>query len=252
MALSQLSLEGKDRIQVAIDRLRQFEPPAGYQLAFSGGKDSIVIYDLAQRSAVRFHPFFTWTGIDPPQVYYFVKQHYPQVEIRKPEKTMWQLIEEHHILPTRQIRFCCQHLKEKTNSGYVITGVRWSESIGRRKRRFVEAHKNWPGTIFLNAIVDWTNAEVWEYIRRFQLPYCKLYDEGFRRLGCILCPLASASAIALEMERFPKHVLMWKHACDRLVASSVNSPFRTGEELFNWWISRKASKVSLQQCPMFN
>lgn len=41
--IHQLNMHGKDKVQVAIDRLKAFEPPEGYYLAFSGGKDSVVI-----------------------------------------------------------------------------------------------------------------------------------------------------------------------------------------------------------------
>lgn len=252
MALGQLNFESKNKIEVAIDRIRQFEPPEGYQLAFSGGKDSIVIYHLAQTSGVKFHPFMNWTGIDPPELYQFVKEHYPQIEIRKPEKTMWQLIDEHGMLPLRKVRFCCEYLKERGNKGYLLTGVRWAESIARRKRKLVEVSYRDSSVIFVNPILDWNNFEVWEYIRRFTLPYCKLYDEGFQRIGCILCPFARGQVIKLEMQRFPRHVLMWKHACERLLEKHGNDKFSTGEELFNWWISRERYKDDKHQCPMFN
>ena len=46
-------LSGKTLDEVAIDRIREFEPEGGYWLAFSGGKDSIVILDLARFAAAR-------------------------------------------------------------------------------------------------------------------------------------------------------------------------------------------------------
>ena len=54
MGLTQLNFEGYDKVQVAIMRLQQFQPPEGYYLAFSGGKDSVVLYDLAVKSGVKF------------------------------------------------------------------------------------------------------------------------------------------------------------------------------------------------------
>ena len=47
MGLSQLNFAGLNKVEVAIMRLREFEPPGGYYLAFSGGKESVVIDDLA-------------------------------------------------------------------------------------------------------------------------------------------------------------------------------------------------------------
>ena len=49
MALIEETLFGTvDKVQIAIDRLKAFEPADGYWLAFSGGKDSVVIKRLAQ------------------------------------------------------------------------------------------------------------------------------------------------------------------------------------------------------------
>jgi len=252
MALTQLNFAGLNKVEVAIMRLKEFEPTEGYQLAFSGGKDSVVIYHLAEVSQVKFHPFMNWTGIDPPELYQFVKEHYPDIEIRRPGKTMWQLIKENQMLPLRKVRFCCEELKERGTSGYLITGIRWAESTARKNRRMVEASFKYCNLVFVHPIIDWSNYDVWEYIRLHSLPYCKLYDEGFTRLGCILCPFTRRTEVELQMRRFPKHVLMWKHACDRLIETQTNPRFKTGQEMFDWWLTRERYKDDKHQCPMFN
>lgn len=52
--------------QEAIDFLRQHEPQEGYQLCFSGGKDSIVMRHLADLAGVKYKALFNCTTIDPP------------------------------------------------------------------------------------------------------------------------------------------------------------------------------------------
>lgn len=241
MSISQLNLEGKNRPEVAIERLQDNEPPGGYQLAFSGGKDSVVIYDLVVKSKVKFTPYMNWTGIDPPELYRFVKITYPQIEIRKPLKTMWRLIEEKQLLPRRDIRFCCEYLKEHGNTGFIITGVRWTESIARRKRRMVEISYRDKNVNFIHPIIDWTNYEVWEYIRAHGLPYCELYDKGFKRIGCLMCPMASVAETKRQIELYPKYVQAYIRACDRLIANGHDGhgKWKTGEEMFNWWVSKE-------------
>ena len=89
--MGQLTLEGKTMEQVAIERLQFHEPKEGYWLAFSGGKDSQVIYDLAVRAGVRFDAHYNVTGIDPPELVRHIREHYPTVQRDMPEKSIWQL-----------------------------------------------------------------------------------------------------------------------------------------------------------------
>ena len=51
----------RDKVQIAIDRLRTFEPPEGYYLAFSGGKDSQAVYHLCREAGVKFDAHYSLT-----------------------------------------------------------------------------------------------------------------------------------------------------------------------------------------------
>ena len=66
MGLEQLNFEGKDKVQMAIERLKMFEPPEGYYLAFSGRKDTQCIYHLAKEAGVKFDAHFSFSTVDPP------------------------------------------------------------------------------------------------------------------------------------------------------------------------------------------
>ena len=83
-------LFGHDKIEETIERLKIFEPPEGYYLAFSGGKDSCVIKDLAIRSGVKFFPYMQLTTVDPPEVIIFTKKNHPDVKFIRPKYTMKQ------------------------------------------------------------------------------------------------------------------------------------------------------------------
>ena len=106
MGLEQLNFEGKNKVEVAVDRLQQFEPPEGYYGAFSGGKDSEVIYDLSVKARVKVDWHYNKTGIDPPELVYFIRQHYHDMVYEKPLEPIWHLIERKG-LPRRNARFCC-------------------------------------------------------------------------------------------------------------------------------------------------
>lgn len=55
-----------DKVQIAINRLKNFEPPDGYFVAFSGGKDSQCIYHLCEMAGVKFDAHYSVTSVDPP------------------------------------------------------------------------------------------------------------------------------------------------------------------------------------------
>jgi len=141
MMIHQLNMNGMDKVQVAIDRFRTFEPPEGYYLAFSGGKDSVVIKALADMAGVKYDAHYNLTSVDPPELVQFVKS-FPDVIIDRPKDkdgnqiTMWNLIPRKKMPPTRIVRYCCKELKEVGGQGrLVVTGVRWAESPNRKNNQ---------------------------------------------------------------------------------------------------------------------
>lgn len=140
--LGQLNLWGKNKVEVAIDRLQSFEPKEGYYLAFSGGKDSQCIYHLAKMAGVKFDAHYRITSVDPPELVRFIKTQYPDVALDYPRDadgnviTMWNLIPKQTIPPTRKARYCCDKLKESGGEGRLtVTGVRWAESPARKQNQ---------------------------------------------------------------------------------------------------------------------
>lgn len=243
---------GKTRADLAIDRLRQFEPPEGYYLAFSGGKDSIVIHDLAVKSGVKFSAHYSQGGIDPPELVHFIMRYYPYVERHRPETSIWNMVQSHGM-PTRVRRWCCAIIKESLGSGIVVTGVRWAESAKRRRRNMVESCNNRPGKRYLNPIIDFTDADVWEYIRENHLPYCGLYDEGFKRLGCIMCPMTTRQQTKIEAARWPELAMAWEHAARRFYDANNGDLERypTFDSFYSgWWLQRLRGREMVADCQM--
>ena len=242
-------LDGRAMDDVAIERLRFFEAealdmhPDGYWLAFSGGKDSCVILDLAKRSGVKFEAHHNLTTCDPPELVRFVKT-FPDVQIDKPLMTMWALIRKKQMPPRRNARFCCEVLKERGGAGrMVLTGVRAGESHARSKRQMVEACYTDKTKRFIHPIIDWPTAAVWDYIRSRGLPYCCLYDEGFKRVGCVLCPMVRD--VARQVERWPRLCAAWERAVKATwrVGDSRWGCFPTPEEYWQWWLDRDAPSL---------
>ena len=255
MTIHQLNLEGQGRVEVAIARLRSFEPPEGYYLAFSGGKDSVVIHDLAVNAGVKFDAHYSQGGIDPPELVQFIRQHYPNVARERPEMSVWKGVLANGM-PTRRIRWCCRIIKEQHGEGRrVVTGIRWEESVRRQSRRMVEVCYADAARLYVHPIIDWTAKDVWEYIKGNNLPYCSLYDEGFKRLGCVLCPMKGPRQTQIELLRWPKLADAWKRACYRFYERGTPGVARwaTAEDMWQWWLSRKGeTKADEAQSSMFD
>lgn len=208
----------RDRIQIAIDRLHQFEPKEGYYLAFSGGKDSVTILRLAQMANVRFDAHYNITTVDPPELVRFIREQHPDVERHRPEMSMFRLILKKKWPPMRHQRWCCEILKEGGGSGRIIvTGIRWAESYRRSKRRMIEQCYRDQSKTYLNPIIDWSDGDVWEFIRQENVPYCSLYDEGFKRLGCILCPMKREALRQRDIEQWPQFAKAYIRTLDRVL-----------------------------------
>jgi phosphoadenosine phosphosulfate reductase len=261
--LEEHTLFGKwDKVQIAIERLKTFEPIEGYYLAFSGGKDSCVLKDIAIRAGVKFTCHYSVTAIDPPDLIRFIKQYHKGTKFeRKSPNMLHRMIVKGY--PTRQVRWCCEYLKEKAGSGRtVLTGIRWAESPRRKLRKMVEGCMTDKSKRFIHPIIDWTDEDVWEYHRRYGLPYCKLYDEGWIRLGCLMCPMVENDKRANEAARYPQYARVFRIFFRRMHARMVDRDrehyknFKDGDELFNWWLyemgknkkKEDSSQMSLFDC----
>ena len=92
---------------------------------------------------------------------------------------------------------------------------------------------------YVNPIIDWTLEDVWEYHKKENLPHCKLYDhpDKFHRIGCVLCPMSTKRKKEQEIIRFPNFVKAYLHTFDKLVKLHPEFTWKTGKELFDWWVS---------------
>lgn len=239
---------GQTKDEISIQRLKDFEPKEGYYVAFSGGKDSVVLLDIVKRSGVKFDAHYNITGIDPPELYYFIRDNFPEVQRHRPETTIWKLIEKKGYPPLRMHRYCCEVLKEGGGKGRrVVTGIRWAESSRRSKRGYVEECFKDKHRIYVHPIIDWTDEDVWEYIKGREIEYCSLYDEGFKRLGCIGCPMNTK--ISESFDRWPRYKGKYIAAIQKGIDAHphlIVEGRETGQKLFNWWVAVAQGKKKKQ------
>ena len=158
-ALQKASRRLQDKIIYSVNLLQKAENLAlaygggggnsGYYLAFSAGKDSQALYHIAELAGVKFEAHMNLTSVDPPEVIRFVKQAYPEVDLIKPKKSIYQHAIEKQILPTMRVRWCCAEYKENAGAGRVtLIGIRHQESSRRAKRNEVEiSNRKFSGTL---------------------------------------------------------------------------------------------------------
>ena len=275
-----LSLESKvERAIGVLDlweaKALKLDPAHGYWGAFSGGKDSVVVKELARLAGVRAAWHYNVTTIDPPELVRFIREKHPDVAFERPRRPFFRVLAEERGYPLRHQRWCCQEFKESKGHGAVkITGVRWAESL--RRRQNWKQFQRWDASRshgrkedsswMCNPIIDWTDEDVWRFIRREELTYCKLYDEGFKRLGCIGCPMSGTKGVQRDFARWPGYERAWRRAFHRLWERRAGQEMTRGkrkgkkwpglpgietpDQLFEWWQSGLAAPDDDDGCQL--
>lgn len=217
----------------AIDFLRQHEPPEGYFVGFSGGKDSIVTLKLCQISGVKHQAFYSCTGIDEPSVVRFIKENYPYVTWLKPKVDFWQGIMKNGV-PLRKRRWCCDELKKNPAKDIPlkmrVMGIRAEESVKRASRPRIDDIKKYKYS-HVKPIFYWKEYHVWEFIEKYNLPYPTLYDDGASRIGCVICPYVFG-----ESEAAQKRLQAQKEKYKGIYA-------KFERYVFEWWSSKSEWRV---------
>lgn len=276
-----------DKEQEAIDLIRY-----GAQLSeqyyqkpivctYSGGKDSDVLLELFLRSGADFILQHSLTTVDAPQTMQHVRETFRRVEnegieceMTKPvykgqRVSMWSLIPQKSMPPTRIFRYCCSVFKESALKGSVIaTGVRWAESIKRSRRTEIEGIKSSATDAIrvdretmlsndnddsrkmidhcirksktaINPIISWTDADIWDYIRSEHIQVNELYHCGYNRVGCVGCPVAGKHRYK-EFADFPgyqgKYIEAFEKMLEERAKKGIVVNWKNGEEVFRWWM----------------
>ena len=208
----------------AISFIKEHEPPEGYYVGFSGGKDSVVLDHLVKMSGVKHSKYFSNTGLEAPDTIRFIREHHKDVITIKYPVSVFKLIAEKISPPTRARRWCCDKLKEYPSRTIPLRtrlmGIRAEESVKRASRPRIDYMESVRSQI-LKPIFHWTEENIWEYIEKYSIPYLKAYDEGEGRQGCIICPFMLGRTDAkflkrkVSMEKFPGVWKAYKHSCER-------------------------------------
>ena len=254
-----------------------------FHVAFSGGKDSIVLLDLVKKALPKsgFVVVFGDTGMEFPDTYdvvnkieeqcraeeiefYCAKSHF------KPEES-WRLFGP----PSRVLRWCCSvhksapqtlKLREvlgKSNyTGMAFVGVRSHESVKRDKQLttkdvklqnpdelvYIDVYSKIKGQMTTKSIYEWTSAEIWLYTYAKDLIINEAYKKGSARVGCLCCPMGGSKADYFQNVNYTDEVSMFTKL---ISASNGRKGISTEEYIGNGgWNARKNGRFlkENQQC----
>ena len=288
----QMTIDHAEKVERSVEQIRlaaaMSERYYGKPLlvCYSGGKDSDALVGLALLAGIDFEVQHSRTTVDAPETVYHVREVFGHLRargvkclVRSPKSkgnpiTMWSLIPQRLMPPTRLVRYCCSVLKETGGKGRAIaTGVRRCESTARRGRAFannfsvarhgeldfedaaslfedaqnaIEHDDNFmrscriKGKTSFQPILEWADDDVWQFLDEQGIETNPLYAEGFKRIGCIGCPLASRASREREFERWPKYKDAYLRAFGRMLDErrrrGLDTQWETADEVFDWWM----------------
>ena len=180
--------------------LEQFQPRMAISAA--GGVDGMVVIDIAWRIDPDVRVFTLDTGRLPPETYALfekVRERYGiHVEWEYPDtEAVGDLVTEHG--PNLMFRgvdlriACCEIRKVEPLKRKLATLDAWVSGLRRDQWRTrkniakVELDRDHGGIVKINPVADWTQDEVWDYVRKNDVPYHELFDNGYTSIGCAPC-----------------------------------------------------------------
>lgn len=275
-------------------------------VTYSGGKDSDVLLHLAENclKSDDFEVLNSHTSVDAPDTVYHIRNTFKRLNekgikatVNQPRDkdgnpiTMWNLIPEKQIPPTRLQRYCCNVLKEaSTPNRMCAVGVRAAESPKRqgrdifstREKKYedakffslehaLEVHQesqeiqddDWDCTLIktmkehnevvVNPIYYWSDEDIWKYISINRMSVNPLYAKGYKRVGCIGCPLAYYTQVIKEFNDFPTYKQAYINAFEKMLQvrrangkDDSKGHWSNGKAVFDWWIEEYKHNVKGQ------
>jgi thioredoxin-dependent adenylylsulfate APS reductase len=182
-------------------------------ISAAGGVDGMALIDMAWRIDPRIRVFTLDTGRLPPETYALfeeVRERYGiDVEFEQPDgDAVSAMMTEHGpnlMYQGVDLRLACcelrkvQPLKRKLATlDAWVAGLRREQWKTRKNIAKVELDRDHGGIVKLNPVADWTLEDIWDYVRKHEVPYHELFDHGYTSIGCAPC---TRPVLAGESER---------------------------------------------------
>jgi phosphoadenosine phosphosulfate reductase len=195
-----LELDDKEPHEVLAWAIERFGDGVGICSSFQA--EGSVLIDMAWRINPAIRVFTIDTGRQPQETYDLIDQvrerYGINVEVFVPDHAVVERMVSrngnnlfYHDVNLRLL--CCQVRKvlplrrALLNYDAWVTGLRRDQWATRSNIRKVEIDHDHGGIVKLAPLADWTEEEVWDYLRANDVPYNRLYDQGYKSIGCAPC-----------------------------------------------------------------
>jgi phosphoadenosine phosphosulfate reductase len=192
-------------------------------VSFSGGKDSLVSLDLALKADLDPKMLFNDTGLELPETVKTVEETARRLGVdlyvASAGDRFWRVVGVYGP-PGKDYRWCCKVVKLAPiarltkrlwgeTGALNVVGVRAYESLDRARSPRVWRNRWLPWFLSVTPIHEWSQLAVWLYVLRYRLPYNPLYEMGYERIGCFMCPASYLAEFALVREKHPELWNRW-------------------------------------------
>ncbi len=214
----------KSSLRVISDALRKYSGDL-VMVTCSGGKDSTVVAYLSHIVGVKNFVYCD-TGLELPETHETIdrlSKHVP-VEIVEADRKLFENLLDVLGPPARDFRWCTTVCKLLPLKRYIKSVARGRKVVSITGQRMFESPQRAlagyetpvvgpnPADVIVSPLYDWTAFEVELYILSKGLPLNRLYELGFERVGCYICPTLRMAEIKIIQETHP--------------------------ELWDWWLSK--------------
>ena len=199
--MSDLPQKIEQVVAVLTETIRDFAPVT---FANSLGAEDMVLTDIIDRYQLDIDMFSLDTGRLPQETYdlmQVVRERYKTpLRIYFPNvKQVEAYVAEHGVngfYDSIELRKACCHIRKVEPLRRALQGKRaWitgmrSEQASTRSNLKVSAYDMDNRMQKVNPLLEWSNAEVWEYLKHYDVPYNKLHDKFYPSIGCAPCTRA--------------------------------------------------------------
>jgi phosphoadenosine phosphosulfate reductase len=196
-----IEFEGAEPQELLEWAFERFAPAIAISTAFQ--VDGVALIDMASELVPEVRVFSVDTGRLPAQTYELIEQlrdRYPgmRLDLLSPNPNQLARMVSRHgpnlfYRSVEQRLLCCNVRKVQPLTRHLagldawVTGLRRDQWASRAEIRKVEIDHDHGAIVKLNPLAEWTEDEVWDYVREREVPTHPLYERGYRSIGCAPC-----------------------------------------------------------------